>query len=94
VFHFFFKFHKDAILQVFGLEESFLVKWAIEKTWEAKIPHEVFDVLFAEKVSIEVMRKVIHQQCELLRLHLRVNLGNAAMEKAEELMVCIDDFMA
>ena len=39
VLYFLLEFHKDAILQVFRLEESFLVEWAVEESWETKIPH-------------------------------------------------------
>lgn len=60
-----FEIHKDTILKVLCLQKCLSINWAIEETLEAEIPHQVFNVFFAEKVFIEVVSKVIHDSLEV-----------------------------
>ncbi len=49
------KLHKDTVLEVFALKKGLPVDRAIVKTWEAQVPHQIFDILLAKKVLIEVV---------------------------------------
>ena len=68
-----FKFHKDTVLKVFCLQESFPVNWAVEESREAKVPHQVVNVLLVEEVAIEIVSEVIHNSLEVLNLLMSCN---------------------
>lgn len=59
VFDLILKFHEDTILKVLGLQESFPVNRTIEESLKTEIPHEVFDVVLAEEILVEIMSKII-----------------------------------
>ncbi len=49
------KLHKDTVLEVFALKKGLPVDRTVIKPWEAQVPHQIFDILLAEKVLIEVV---------------------------------------
>ena len=53
------KFHKDAILKVLCLQERLSVNWAIEKSRETEIPHEIFHILLREEILVEIVSEII-----------------------------------
>ena len=68
-----FKFHKDTVLEVFCLQEGFPVNWAVEESREAKVPHQVVNVLLVEEVAVEIVSEVIYNSLEVLNLLMSCN---------------------
>ena len=86
MFHFSFKFHKDTVLKVFALQECFAINGAVEEPWEAQIPHQVFDVLPAEEIFVEILCEVVNDGLKQLWLCIEEFLshqGERPMEHAE-----------
>jgi hypothetical protein len=58
------KFHEDTILKILCLQKSLSVNWTIKVTLEAKIPHEIFNVILREEVFIETMSEIKKKSLE------------------------------
>ena len=64
------KFHEYSILKVLRLQKCLSVDWAVEKSWEAQVPHEVFHILLGEEVLIEIVSKVVQGSLEFIHFLL------------------------
>ena len=70
MFYLILKLHKDSILQVLGLQKRLSVNWAIEEAWKAQAPHEVFDVLLSEEISVKIGGEVLENALEFVHFIL------------------------
>ena len=70
------------------------VDWAIEKSLETQIPHEVFDILLREKVLFEIDGEIINQRLEISQLWVSLKaLPKGAMKHTEVHIVGINDLV-